>query len=162
MIRLAKRVAISLCLLALLGGASYYVYQEARAESECSICLRPIHHRTGYRLHLSGGRVEAVCCARCGLRFQQHRDDVDYVEVADFNTAEALDATEAFFVENSTNAFCCRERMGTDRAGIQYRLSWDRCLPGLVAFKTRDAAETFRQRIGGEIKTYRELLEEQL
>ena len=56
----------------------------------------------------------------------------------------------------------CRhnERVKEDRSGAQYELTWDRCLPSLVAFSSREDAEAFRRDSGGVIKTYAELLEE--
>jgi hypothetical protein len=46
--------------------------------------------------------------------------------------------------------------------GVLYRLVWDRCLPSLLAFETREQAEFFRRQNGGEIKTYPQVIEEDL
>ena len=53
----------------------------------------------------------------------------------------------------------CRhdERVKEDRSGAQYQLTWDRCLPSLITFSTREAAASFQKESGGTIKTYAEL-----
>jgi len=45
-----------------------------------------------------------------------------------------------------------------DRSGGQYEVAWDRCLPSLIAFSSRQAALKFQEENGGNIKTYEELL----
>jgi hypothetical protein len=48
-----------------------------------------------------------------------------------------------------------------DLSGDRYDVSWDRCLPSLIAFRSREAAEAFRSKFGGVVKLYRKLLEEE-
>jgi hypothetical protein len=55
---------------------------------------------------------------------------------------------------------CSHSLVQEDRSGTQYQVAWDRCLPSLVAFESRGAAEVFRKSNGGTIKTYDELVAE--
>ena len=48
--------------------------------------------------------------------------------------------------------------MEREPEGVRVRV-YDRCLPTLVAFATRDEAETYRQQHGGRILTYTEAVE---
>lgn len=113
------------------------------------------------RVFLDDQEAVDVCCPRCGLRFQEGRADIAAVEAGDFDTAERLDAQHAYYIENSSVHLCCRQDfVRRDEAKRGYVLSWDRCLPSLVAFRTREQAEAFRQKHGGQIKTYRALLAE--
>jgi hypothetical protein len=80
--------------------------------------------------------------------------------VADYDSGEFIDASQALFVENSSVNLCHQSMVQEDRSGSQYQLTWDRCLPSLIAFRTREGAEVFRRDYGGLIKTYGELLKE--
>ena len=130
------------------------------APEQCDVCYRPMHAATFYRVHLQNGDTMDVCCPRCGLRFQQGRKDVARAEVTDFNSQSRLDAAEAFYVEDSPVHFCSHAAVQEDRSGTQYEVAWDRCLPSLIAFESRAAADAFRRQNGGTVKTYEELLME--
>jgi hypothetical protein len=45
-----------------------------------------------------------------------------------------------------------------DRSAGRYDLVWDRCLPSLIAFRSREEAEVFCEQHGGIVKVYEELL----
>jgi hypothetical protein len=138
-----------------------YTYS-VRNPATCDVCRRPMHHETLYRIHLRDGSQQETCCPRCGLRFQQNRDDVTRVEVADFDARGMIDARTAFYVEASAVHLCCAEEMARrDAEGGQYVLAWDRCMPSLVAFRNREAAERFRREKGGLLKNYAQLLVEE-
>lgn len=153
-----KRILGTLGIVAVVGLVATFVYTRIEPEPYCEACHRAIHGETYYRVFLADGSVEDVCCPRCGLRFQEGRNDVTGSDVSDFATRERVDAETAYFVEDSSVAMCRHDSpLQEDRSGVQYELTWDRCLPSLVAFSTRDAAEVFRQENGGTIKTYAEL-----
>lgn len=80
--------------------------------------------------------------------------------MADYATKQVFTASDAYFVEDSEVHACAHSRVHEDRSGTQYQVAWDRCLPSLVAFDSRDTAEDFRKARGGEIKTYDELVAE--
>lgn len=130
------------------------------APEECDVCHRPMHAETYYEVHLEGGDSRALCCPRCGLRFQQERDDVAFAEVADYATKNVMRAEDAYFVEDSSVHACSHSLLQEDRSGTQYQVAWDRCLPSLVAFESRETAEIFRKANGGTIRTYDELVAE--
>lgn len=136
------------------------VYRSLDSSPSCDVCYRPMHEETLYRIHLAGGESLDVCCPRCGLRFQEGREDVVSAEVTDFSTRKRLDAGKAIYVENSSAHFCSHEPVREDRSGTQYEVSRDRCLPGIIAFESESAARTFQARNGGVIQTYAELLPE--
>jgi hypothetical protein len=143
--------------LAVLGLLYWHPWEAGR----CEVCQRPMHKETFYRVELQGGTSTEVCCPRCGLRFQRGRRDVKGAKVADYLTRKPLDAKEAFYVESSEVHPCCSmDVTRRDATGGQYTLAWDRCLPSLVAFATREQAEEFRRSQGGVIRTYSELLRE--
>jgi hypothetical protein len=154
-----KRIAAAVVLL-VLAGVGIFLLTRSFADT-CQVCGRPLHARMLYRIHLADGTTEQVCCARCGLHFQRLHDDVRSAEVADFATGDMMSVDEAYFVEGSSVHPCASEElMRHDRSGAQYKLDWDRCLPSLVAFGRLEQAEAFRDRNGGEIRSYAELLQE--
>lgn len=158
---MTKRVIQALAAVALVAAVGAFVYVEWDSPETCDVCYRPMHQETFYRIHLKGGETKDVCCPRCGLRFQEGRDDVVGAEVTDFDTKRHVDAADAYYVENSPVHFCAHESVQKDRSGAQYQVAWDRCLPSLIAFSTREAAERFQRTNGGDIKTYEELLAEE-
>jgi len=148
-------------IVALFAGAVYFLFLGQPVV--CDLCGRPLHQETLYKIHLRDGEVTQACCPRCGLHFQQGRDDVVSLEVADFRTNELLDATQAFYVEDSSVNMCFLDTpVHRHIEGTESTLMWDRCMPGLLAFESREAAEEFRSEKGGFIKTYNMLIKELL
>ncbi len=144
---------------ALLIGGVYFLFLDQPVV--CDLCGRPLHQETLYKIHLRDGEVRQACCPRCGLYFQQGRDDVVRLEVADFRTSKLMDATQAFYVEDSSVNMCYLDTpVHRQIEGMESTLAWDRCMPGLLAFESREAAEEFRSEKGGSIKTYDQLLKE--
>ncbi len=148
-------------IVALFAGAVYFLFLGQPVV--CDHCGRPLHQETLYKVHLRDGEVRHSCCPRCGLYFQQGRDDVVRLEVADFRTSKLMDATQAFYVEDSSVNMCYLDTpVHRHIEGTESTLAWDRCMPGLLAFESREDAEAFSRDKGGTIKTYHQLLEETL
>jgi hypothetical protein len=158
---MVKRVVLALAAVAAVGALSLLLYRASRPDDLCDVCLRPMHQETYYRVHHTDGEVTELCCPRCGIRHQFGREDVSHAEVADYRTTELLNAEEAFFVEGSEVHACVHEgTVQKDLSGSQYSLDWDRCLPSLIAFDSRQAAEAFQRTNGGIVRSYDELLAE--
>ncbi len=148
-------------IVALFAGAVYFLFLGQPVV--CDHCGRPLHQETLYKVHLRDGEVRQACCPRCGLYFQQGRDDVVRLEVADFRTSKLMDATQAFYVEDSSVNMCYLDApVHRHIEGTESTLAWGRCMPGLLAFESREAAEDFRREKGGLIKTYEILIKELL
>jgi hypothetical protein len=158
--RMARQIFAILLPVALLGGVGYYLSQQVHLD--CDICSRHLHEESSYKIYLSSGKVLDACCPRCGLRFERSNDDVVSAEVADFITGEFVPADEALYVEGSLVRLCAHDLAQRDGMGMLYRLVWDRCLPSLLAFESRQQAELFRRQNGGEIKTYSHVIEEDM
>jgi hypothetical protein len=154
------QIGVVLGLIGLMVFVGYHVYDQG--EPLCDICHRPIHQANGYTIQLESGETIQACCPRCGLRFQLGRTDVVATWTVDYPTGETLDAADAFYVENSTVNLCRLhdELLHRDAQGGQYDLDWDRCEPGLIAFRLREDAAAFIRANGGELRTYRQLLAE--
>jgi len=150
---MAYRFVFGAALVIAVGLGAYFLYPSG--PGLCQVCQRPLHAETFYQVRLKDGRTETVCCPRCGLRFQEGRDDVAATRVADFASGKLLEARDALYVEGSKQRLCCSPDVARrDPAGGQVVLTWDRCLPSLVAFEKREDAEEFRKREGGVLRTY--------
>jgi hypothetical protein len=156
-----KRLILATAGLGMVAVAGAILYSQLAASDRCDVCYRPMHAETSYRIHLADGRTMDACCPRCGLRFQEARQDVVGAEATDFERKTRLDADDAFYVENSRVHPCSHFSIQEDRSGTKYQVAWDRCLPSLVAFESEASARSFQARNGGVIKTYEELLAEE-
>ncbi len=155
-----KQILAGVVILALAGAAAYRYWPEEMPV--CQICRRPMHASTSFFVTLQDGQEVELCCPRCGLRFQQGRDDVRSIEVTDYLSHRRLQASDAIYVSGSSVHPCCSpEEILKDQAGIEYERTWDRCLPSVIAFSSRKDAEDFRLEHGGELRTYAELQAEE-
>jgi len=157
---MVKRILAVMLGLVLVAALGTFIYSSIGAPDMCDVCYRPLHGGMSYRIYLTNGESVEVCCPRCGLRFQEGRSDVARAEVTDFYTRQPVAADQAFYVENSSMHPCSHSTVHEDRSGTQYEVSWDRCLPSLVGFRSRAGAVEFQEQYGGVIETYAELLEQ--
>jgi hypothetical protein len=151
-----KQLLAALVIMALAGTAAYYYWP--REMPVCQICRRPMHAATSLFVSLDDGQEVELCCPRCGLRFQKGRSDVDSTQVSDYLSRRRLQAADASYVVGSSVHPCCSEAaILKDRSGIEYEKTWDRCLPSVIAFGSREDAQLFQREHGGELMTYPEL-----
>ena len=137
------------------------VYQHSQNNNLCDACHRTMRDETHYQIAHTDGTLSELCCPRCGLRHQATLTDVAKSEVADYHTGRMFAAKEAFFVEGSDVHACDHHQLvQEDRSGSQYALTWDRCLPSLVAFVSEEQARKFREDHGGQLRHYDELVAE--
>ncbi len=156
---MVRQIIACAIILALAGGLAYYFWPAQ--EQLCPVCERPIHRATSYFVTLEDGKTVELCCPRCGLRFQQNGGDVQSVQVTDYDSGKRLDPDEAVYVEGSSVHPCCtQEEIMKDQAGMEYERTWDRCLPSVIAFASRDAAVRFRAEHGGQVRTHHQILAE--
>ncbi len=85
------------------------------------------------------------------------------LEAANFWTNELLEATQAFYVEDSSVNMCYLDTpLHRHIEGTESTLAWDRSMPGLLSLESPEAAEDFRGEKGGFINTYSLLVKEAL
>ena len=132
----------------------------SRHAAECGQCGRAECRNLAFDIHLKNGKVVQTCCPRCGLHYlDDEHPEVASLGVKDFDTAKRLDAAAAFYVEGSDVHPC--SAMGgpepMDERGCCMKTVYDRCLPSLLAFASRQKAEAFANDHGGSVKTFAEL-----
>jgi hypothetical protein len=78
----------------------------------------------------------------------------------DMTSGEHILAQSAYYVEGGDIEYCAPQKGAVAREpqGVAV-LAYDRCLPTLVAFRTEEAAQTYRRRHGGQLLTYEQALD---
>lgn len=151
-----KRVTEKIVLLALLaavGGLIYTAWQwrEDSRSDHCRVCRRHLHAGSQV-VALQQGRKEAFCCPTCAVTFgRQAGQPVTLVEVTDFETGSSIAPAEAYAVQGSDVNLCRQHPVLTDSQKQPASMQFDRCSPSVLAFSSRQAAETFRQEHGGRL-----------
>ena len=157
-----KDVVISLVSIGVITtlGIWAYVSVSRPAADLCRVCDRGLHHGMTYRLELADGPEDA-CCPRCGMHYQiEHPGAVQEAWATDLNSGQFIAAKTAFYVEGGDIAHCTMHSTPVEREpqGVAVR-AFDRCLPSLVAFGTRQEAEAYEKQHGGDVLDYQQALE---
>jgi hypothetical protein len=129
-----------------------------REPTRCAICYMPIPAETRAVVRIEGDSAKVVCDARCPLTFQEETGKrVALLRVTDYESGEPLEASQAFYVTGSDVAPDAHtEALRTTPADTAF-LHWHRCLPSVLAFRTRAAALRFQDAHGGTVMTLADL-----
>jgi hypothetical protein len=157
-----RETLVTFLALAAIGVASYLAYRsETRPNPNfCDICNRPIHRGMAFLVQ-TGGHTEHACCPRCGMHYAlNHPGRLQKVWATDLNSGESMPAETAYYDEGGNIDYCAARGEAVQRQpqGVWVR-NYDRCLPTLVAFKTRAAAEAYQREHGGRILNYAKAVE---
>jgi hypothetical protein len=157
-----KTILVTLAaLLAVVGVAVLaHRFEAPRQPAPCQVCGRPIPAETAYRMETAHGTIKA-CCPRCAMHAMlDHPGKVLRAWATDFGSRRMIPAETAYYDEGGDVQYCTRGHAPVERGpeGISQRV-YDRCLPTLVAFATRDEAEAYRRQHGGRVLTYTEAVE---
>ena len=98
------------------------------------------------------GKTERFCCPACAFTAAvQTGKPVRILQLTDFNTHHSRDPETAFLVRGSDTVLCTHPHPLTDDAKQPLPVHFDRCLPSILAFGTRESAEAFQRERGGEL-----------
>ncbi|MBE0446721.1 MAG: DeoR/GlpR transcriptional regulator [Actinobacteria bacterium] len=115
--------------------------EHAPGSNDCVFCHRKIDRRLSYRLILPENKVEATCCAHCGLlRHQQLGDKAIQAICHDFLFHTTISAPMAYFVMDALLDIGC-------------------CQPQVLTFGKKEHAEGFVKGFGGLVLSFSEALE---
>ena len=139
-------------LLALLAGLL-----ACRAELRCAYCGMELSAATR-TVVVDNGQRKVVCDPRCALtERRQSGRRIGLAQVTDFETGRAITPAAAHYVTGSDVAPDVMDARRRTWPSDTAELHWHRCLPSIVAFASRDAADRFQGRHGGSVTTLREL-----
>ncbi|TAM78727.1 MAG: hypothetical protein EPN47_20280 [Acidobacteria bacterium] len=159
-----KQLSITVLIVALAIVAGFVIHRTTtpKQPSECQICGRTISNQTGFRIETAHGTIFA-CCPACAMHHIINNPGEARKEFAtDFNSGRPIPARSAFYDTGGDVQYCTRHDPAIHRMpgqGVEMRV-YDRCLPALVAFASKDDAELYRQQHGGRVVTFDQALEE--
>jgi len=124
--------------------------------STCSLSGRRIHPGMTVRLQVEGRAPGRACCLRCAISYaQQTGKAVRIFSVTDYVSHKTVRPQRAVYVVGSTVKPCAGPLVDVPANRREAsQVSWDRCLPSVIAFAKREDAEEFQRQSGGEIQTF--------
>jgi len=156
----AKETLITLAALAAIGVVSFlaYRYETKPQLAFCNMCARPVHAGTAFRVEVNG-KTEVACCPRCGMHFLMTGSAAARAWATDLNTGEPIAADAASYNAGGDVQYCATGEQPVERRpeGVSVR-AFDRCLPTVVAFKTREEAEAYQRQHGGKVLNYAQVM----
>lgn len=158
-----RRALLVLTALAAVLGVGWMSYRvsTSRQPAICQICGRQIPQQTEFRMVKSDGGSLDACCPRCAMHYLvDHPGAIRQAWATDFYSRAKVPADSAYYDEGGDVQYCTAHAQPFQRApdGVEVR-TYDRCLPTLVAFRTRQEADAYRQQHGGKVLTFTEAIE---
>ncbi len=159
---LRKQSILGVVMLVGLVVGAYYGGKRWVASSSpiCKFCQRQIHQNMRVVATSGGKRIEA-CCLRCVLTGEQQGVAVKrLVTVTDYISTQTLDPERAHYVEGSDAAPCAAAPVKRGEPEEPFIRAFDRCLPSVVAFRSRQDADRFSVAHGGRVVRLEDLMAE--
>ncbi len=159
-----KRPSIIVLMIALAIGAGFLIHrwETPKQPAVCEICGRGIMRQVEFRIETARGTLYA-CCPGCAMHhIINHPGEARKELATDFKSGRLIPARSAYYDMGGNVQYCTRHDPSLQRVpgqGVEMRV-YDRCLPTLVAFATRNEAEVYRQQHGGRVLTYNEAIED--
>ena len=159
-----KPILVTLVAVAAIVAAGLVVYrwEAPKQPIVCQICGREIPKQTAFRIDTAHGTLYA-CCPRCAMHHMiDHPCEAHKEWATDLKSGRLIAAQSAYYDEGGDVQYCTLQHPSMERApgqGVEVRV-YDRCLPVMVAFSTRDEAEAYRQQHGGRVVTFNQALED--
>lgn len=120
---------------------------------QCPLCERDIHEHMGVSITHNGLPMK-TCCMSCALTFQMQESNVTIKAATDFETSEALDPHKAIYVVGSDISPCTQDVKVQKTLREPHEMlfaCYDRCEPGILAFRTKSHAMQFQSEHGGHL-----------
>lgn len=102
----------------------------------CVNCGRENNERTTFLIEQAGGKKQTACCARCGLLVIASQVNISTAMTTDFLYGTLLNASQAWYVLNSSISLCCR--------------------PSVLTFSNPSDAKRFTDGFGGDVLNFPE------
>lgn len=151
-------VLLVLGIMASVAGPRLRHWWTAPPPGYCPICRRHEHGDSVVKLQAEGEGVIEACCLSCALSYgRQKSKRVTIVSVTDHETGKPLDPEKATFVVGSEVSPCTHttEQLRTEQEALP--VLWDRCLPSILAFASRESADAFRTQHGGQVRSLQQV-----
>lgn len=151
-----KLIPVGIIIVIIAVASSVFLLEQRKVSSSlCPACNREIHSDWAYTITFKNGTRERLCCAKCGIFEQLNKQaDAASATATDFATGKPIEATKALYVWNSNVEHCPIPQKQEWLNKQPMQLVWDRCIPSLIAFRSRQEAEKFQSEHGGNILDY--------
>lgn len=156
-----RLLALVVAVLALAGlGYSAWRFVSQRESHTCRACSRPVHEHLR-TVALIDGKRGVYCCPACALsEHHQESKPAEVIELTDYLGSGPIRSKDAFIVRNSDVNPCLPHAPVLSPDGRPMQAAFDRCLPGMLAFRDEKAAESFVDVHGGRILRFADLASE--
>ena len=112
-------------------------------------------HSHSKTVSVVGGKRTVYCCPACALsEHQQSGKPVEVVELTSYPDSQILEPKDSFVVRNSDVNSCARREPAVNADKQPMQLHFDRCAPGILAFRDRGSAELFARQHGGQVMMF--------
>ena len=155
----ARRFAafVIFAVVALAAGYAGWRVCRLTVPEQCYACRRAVHPHTR-TIALANGKPQVFCCPACALSEQAQKGrPVRVTELTAFLTGARLSPNEAYVVRASDVNMCARQDRLLDADQRVADLSYDRCMPSLLAFAHAVEAIQFSREHGGTVLPFREV-----
>ena len=159
-----KRLSITILVVALAAGAAWLIHRELTPKhpTVCEICGRGIMKQVEFRIETAHGTIYA-CCPGCAMHhIINHPGEARKELATDFKSGQLISARSAYYDMGGNVQYCTRHDPSIQRVpgqGVEMRV-YDRCLPVMVAFASKDDAESYQKLHGGRVVTFDQALQD--
>ena len=157
-----KDAAVSLVAIGVVTALGIWAFHSVSRPPQdlCRVCERGLHKGVTYRLELARGHEDA-CCPRCGMHYQiEHPGAAKKAWATDVTSGAFIAAESAYYVEGGDVEYCTMHSTPVERQPQSVAVrDFDRCLPSLVAFTSKQEAETYQKQHGGQVLSYEQAME---
>jgi hypothetical protein len=148
------KILTTVVFVGLIGAAGYILagrWQQHRNENMCQYSFREIVASTATIAEIDG-KQERVCCPACALATARQRGiSLKLLQLSDFNTKQPLDPKTAYLIRGSDVNPDMHSEPLVDAEKQPLPVHYDRCEPGILAFKTKSEAVAFQHQHGGSV-----------
>jgi len=126
--------------------------------AQCPLCARDIHQGMQVKITHHGIPFH-TCCMACALTYKKQATDVEIVSATDFLTGSAIDPKNAYYVIGSEISPCIQDpkvQKFIREPHSALHECYDRCEPGILAFRNLNDAEKFKKDHGGSIHRFQD------
>ena len=127
--------------------------------AQCPLCERDVHQ--GMQVKITHNSIPMqTCCMACALTYKVQAKNVEIKSATDFLSGASIDPKNAVYVVASDVSPCTQDpkvQKFVREPHSALHACYDRCEPGILAFRVRKEAQTFQQQHGGLIREYDQL-----
>ena len=130
-----------------------------RTAAQCPLCERVIHQHMQVSITHNSIPMK-TCCMSCALTYKAQVKNVEIKASTDFLTNESIDPQKAFYVVGSDISPCTQDQKVQKFIREPHAVlhaCYDRCEPGILAFKNNRDAAAFVKTHGGQVQSFHQL-----